>query len=102
MTLGGQVIRISQETDYPWSGDVAITIEADQPAEFELRLRVPGWVRGATLALIGERADARTVGGYLALDRRWRSGDQVRLSLPMPVERIHAHPDVKMDIGRVA
>ena len=102
VTLGGKAIRVSQETDYPWSGDVGITIEADEPAEFELRLRVPGWAREATLAVNGVRADAREIGGYLALHRRWSSGDQVRLSLPMPVERIHAHPDVKMDIGRVA
>ena len=102
VTLAGKAIRISQETNYPWSGDVAITIEADEPAEFELRLRVPGWAREATLAVNGVRVDAQTIGGYLALHRRWSSGDQVRLSLPMPVERIHAHPDVKMDIGRVA
>jgi uncharacterized protein len=102
VTLAGKAIRIRQETDYPWSGDVAIAIEAAEPAEFELRLRVPGWAREATLALNGARADARTIGGYLTLHRRWSPGDQVRLSLPMPVERIHAHPDVKMDIGRVA
>ena len=102
VTLGGKAIRFSQETNYPWSGDVAITIEADEPAEFELRLRVPGGAREATLAVNGARADARTIDGYLALRRRWSSGDQVRLSLPMPVERIRAHPDVKMDIGRVA
>lgn len=102
VTLGGKAIQVRQETDYPWSGDVALTIEAAEPAEFELRLRVPGWARKATLALNGARADAPTTGGYLALHRRWSSGDQVRLSLPMPVERIHAHPDVKMDIGRVA
>ena len=102
VTLGGKAIRVSQETNYPWSGDVALTIEADEPAEFELRLRVPGWAREATLAVNGAAADAREIDGYLALRRRWSSGDQVRLSLPMPVERIHAHPDVKMDIGRVA
>ena len=58
VTLGGKAIRVSQETDYPWSGDVALTIEADEPAEFELRLRVPdgrakrrsrSTVRGRTL-----------------------------------------------------
>jgi uncharacterized protein len=102
VTLGGKAIRIRQETDYPWSGDVAIAIEADEPAEFELRLRVPGWAQEAMLAVNGVRADARTIGGYLALHRRWSSGDLVRLSLPMPVERIRAHPDVKMDVGRVA
>jgi DUF1680 family protein len=102
VTLGGKAVRIGQATNYPWSGDVTVTIEADEPAEFELRLRVPGWAREPALAVNGARADTRSIGGYLALRRRWSSGDQVRLALPMPVERIHAHPDVKMDIGRVA
>src|SRR5439155_13296275 len=30
------------------------------------------------------------------------AGDTVRLSLPMPVERVYAHPRVKADVGRVA
>ena len=100
VTIGGKAIRISQETNYPWSGDVTLTIEADASAEFELRLRVPGWAREATLAVNGARTDAQMIGGYLALRRRWSPGDRIELSLPMPVERIHAHPDVKMDIGR--
>ena len=32
----------------------------------------------------------------------WADGDTVELDLPMPVERIYAHPDVRADVGRVA
>ena len=31
---------------------------------------------------------------------RGRAGDAVELDLPMPVERVYAHPNVRMDIGR--
>ena len=31
-----------------------------------------------------------------------RSGDVVTLDLPMPAERLYAHPNVRMDVGRVA
>jgi DUF1680 family protein len=42
------------------------------------------------------------VRGYLHLERTWCSGDRIELSLPMPVERIRAHPAVAEDVGRVA
>jgi DUF1680 family protein len=40
--------------------------------------------------------------GYAWIERAWRPGDVVTLSLPMPVERIEAHPAVHEDAGRVA
>ena len=40
--------------------------------------------------------------GYIRIERTWQSGDQVELTLPMPVERIEAHPSVRQDAGRVA
>ena len=40
--------------------------------------------------------------GYLVLAREWRTGDAVELDLPMPVQRIAAHPNVKEDAGQFA
>ena len=40
--------------------------------------------------------------GYIALRRKWSRGDQVELHLPMTIERIHAHPNVRANAGRVA
>ena len=101
VTLGGKAIRVSQETNYPWSGDVAITIEADEPAEFELRLRVPGAreaiARGQWCA--GGRPDDRRLSRAPPPLELRRSGAPVAAD----AGRAHpAHPDVKMDIGRVA
>jgi hypothetical protein len=40
--------------------------------------------------------------GYAAIRRTWQAGDTVELSLPMPVERLAAHPDVLHARGKVA
>jgi DUF1680 family protein len=41
-------------------------------------------------------------GGYATLRRRWRAGDTVLLTMPLPVRRVCAHPRVLADEGRVA
>jgi hypothetical protein len=38
----------------------------------------------------------------VTIGRTWKTGDVVRLSLPMAVERVYADPRVKADVGRVA
>ena len=44
----------------------------------------------------------QTERGYLKLTRVWAKGDTVDLGLPMPAERLYAHPNVRQDQGRVA
>ena len=61
----GSHVRLEQHTDYPWDGRVRITI-AECPAEpMELRLRIPGWARSATLEVDGEPADVDTAPRHL-------------------------------------
>lgn len=101
--IGGQTVRIAQETAYPWDGDIALTLTPAAPTRFTLRLRLPGWCSKASVAVNGEAVDARTAEkGYLAIARQWAAGDVVRIGFDMPVERLHAHPEVSEDAGKVA
>ena len=103
LSLGSQRVRVRQEHDYPWSGAIRITVEPAQPARFGLWLRVPGWSRGARLRLNGEPVpDEIRAGEYVRLDRCWAPGDCLEFDLPLPVERIYAHPDVASAAGQVA
>ena len=43
-----------QEADYPWDGQVKITVAVGSPIDFTLHLRVPGWCREAALLVNGE------------------------------------------------
>ncbi len=99
--VAGQSVKLEQKTEYPWDGNIQIGLELQNPASFTLSLRIPGWCSGAKLWLNGQAVDLNVVKGYARLEREWKSGDEVRLELPMPVERVYAHPAVKADAGQV-
>jgi hypothetical protein len=102
-TLDGNKLALKVTTDYPWDGKVTLEPRPEKPARFDLRLRVPGWCQGATVS-VNHQPVARPTPerGYLVLSREWQSGDAVDLTLPMPVERLAASPNVKADQGALA
>jgi len=104
VSVGGNAVAIAQKTAYPWQGKVRITVRPAQPVAFTLALRIPGWCRGARLAVNGRRVALGPITrkGYARIARTWKRGDRVDLDMPMPVERVEARPDVRMDCGRVA
>ena len=101
-TVDGQELTLLQETDYPWDGDVKITLRLPRAAKLDLMLRVPGWCRQHKATLNGKPVAGAIAKGYLRLRREWKDGDVVKLSLAMPVERVAAHPSVIDDVGKVA
>lgn len=99
---GGSTVQIEQQTNYPWDGEIQLTVTVEQAVPFELALRIPGWCRSYRLEVNGAPYAAAVVDGYARLDRTWANGDQVRLVLDMPVERMLANPNVRQDAGQVA
>jgi len=102
LDVDGQRVVLRQKTTYPWDGNVTLTVEPAAPATFAVALRIPGWCRGARLKVNGRSFPVRTDKGYVRLVRRWTAGDRIALTMPMPVERIEANPQVRQDAGRVA
>ncbi|MBI5383534.1 MAG: glycoside hydrolase family 127 protein [Verrucomicrobia bacterium] len=89
-------------SSYPWQGDIQFIVEPERETEFALNLRMPGWCAEPQIKLNGQPlASFEKVRGYARLERSWQRGDVVELSLPMPVERIQAHPKVEAALGRV-
>jgi uncharacterized protein len=102
VTLGGVRVALCETSDYPWSGEVHINVDPETPAHFDLKLRIPGWTKGATAAVNGEPVALESLSGYATIHRTWRKGDAVTLDLKMQAERLYAHPSVRMDVGRAA
>jgi uncharacterized protein len=102
VTLAGVRVALRETSAYPWSGEVRIDIDPEARAPFDLKLRIPGWTKTATAAVNGERIALDLKDGYATIRRVWRKGDVVTLDLDMPPERLYAHPNVRMDVGRAA
>lgn len=119
--FAGQTVRLKQTTDYPWSGDVKITIESVKTGEFNLRVRIPDWCQGVTsgddlyqasnrplngavhLKVNGKPVEnLEIIHGYASLHRHWESGDVVQMTLDMPIQRVTANPNAEADKGRIA
>lgn len=119
VTLADDAVRLTQQTNYPWDGRITITVETETPQTFALHVRIPGWVDGRPVAsdlyttegkpdaptvdVNGEPIDAtQRQQGYCVIERTWRAGDQVTISLPMPIQRVHAHKKVESCAGQTA
>src|SRR6185295_6038711 len=105
----GGVVNLVQQTRYPWDGTVKITLRPAQSRSFALNVRIPGWARGeavpsdlyrfadvsnepVTLRVNDQVVSGAVEKGYARIQREWKAGDVVELSLPMPVRRVVAHP----------
>ena len=112
-------VTVTQDTDYPWSGAVKLTVDPPADSAFAIRLRIPGWARGEpvpsdlyrhldasgaapSLRVNGAPADLELDRGFAVVRRHWRPGDVVELDLPMPVRRVVSHTGVAGNRGRVA
>ncbi|MBB3289378.1 MULTISPECIES: glycoside hydrolase family 127 protein [unclassified Rhizobium] len=101
---GGVNVQLSQTTRYPWDGAIRFEVNPDRAAKFALSLRIPEWAEGATLAIHGAPVDlaAITVDGYARIEREWKAGDSVDLTLPLIPRTLFANPKVRQDAGRAA
>ena len=100
--IGGEAdvekgLTLTQETRYPWEGDVKITVGGK--LKKALKLRIPGWCKEYSILVNGEKAEPVMDKGYAVLGRKWKDGDVIELSMNMPVEVIAADPRVKEDEG---
>ncbi len=82
MRMGESLIILTQETDYPSSGEIRLTIETRQESNFTLHIRVPYWAD--SLQCIGIEG-GKTEEGYMSFSKSWDGHTEIKLSLPMQV-----------------
>ena len=120
MKVGGKEVKLSQETQYPWNGDIALKIENNRAGRFNLKIRIPGWVQGRpvpsdlyeysdgkrpsySVLVNGKKADAQLEkDGYYTINRAWKKGDVVSIHFDMDVRTVRANNKVVADRGQIA
>src|SRR5262245_37974837 len=98
LTWHDKGLAVRQRTRFPEEDATHLTLTLTQPARFAVKVRQPAWARGARVRVNGrdgregqEGRDTREA-SYLTIDREWKSGDTIDVSLPMTL-RTEAMPD---------
>jgi len=84
----GEDMHFEIQTDYPADNVIIIKPIVSRERRFTLSLRIPAFSREAKVDVCGESIRARS--GYIDVDRTWKNGDAVTLTLDMPIRMITA------------
>jgi len=76
-------VRLAEDTEYPFRESVQLTVNPENAITFPLKLRIPSWATGATVAVNGTAVNDVRSGSYLVINREWRQGDRVEAKFPM-------------------
>ena len=119
VTINGKPVQLTQQNNYPWSGDLVFKVDPVKPASFNMLVRIPGWSQNkaipsdlysfqnatnakTTITVNGSPVEYETTNGYAVIKRTWKKGDVVAVNLPMETKRVVANENIKDDIGKVA
>ena len=100
LKVNGKKVELEQTTNYPWNGDITIGVKKNSAGKFNLKVRIPGWVRnqvvpsdlytysdnvrlGYSVKVNGEEVKSELKDGYFCIDRKWKKGDKVEVHFDM-------------------
>ncbi|MBO7539440.1 MAG: glycoside hydrolase family 127 protein [Prevotella sp.] len=119
LTVDGKKVVLSQTTDYPWNGDITVTVDKNAVGQFAMKIRIPGWVRNLavpsnlyqysdnkrpsyTIKVNGSMVGSITADGYYTIDRKWKKDDKVQIHFDMEPRTVRANHKVEADRGMIS
>ncbi|MBP9720113.1 MAG: glycoside hydrolase family 127 protein [Bacteroides sp.] len=117
--VNGKTVHLQQETNYPWSGNIQLNVSPKGKQTFNLKIRIPGWVKNSavpgnlysytdkknlhySIKVNGKAVEATEEKGYFTIQRSWKKGDSVEIHFDMEARTVKAHPLVEADRGKIA
>ena len=120
LKVAGKSVKLTQQTNYPWDGDITVNVTENKAGTFDLKIRIPGWVKGQpvptdlyyysdgkrlgySVKVNGQDVAANvTADGYYTISRKWKKGDKVSIHFDMETRTVRANSKVEADRGQVA
>jgi DUF1680 family protein len=84
----GTEVLFKEETNYPFDETIKFTLSIDKKSKtvsFPFHLRVPVWCKKASVKINGQFIKDGVGSEIIKIDREWKTGDIVELSLPMHI-----------------
>ena len=80
----GVPVVIFCKTDYPFNDTIDLSVQPAREPAFPLDFHIPAWCAAPALSVNGSAVVVeRNTRGFARVNRSWKSGDTVRLRLPM-------------------
>ena len=73
---------IRQQTAFPYAESSVVEV-AKGKGTFILKVRKPSWCENFTVKGVGFDVDSYEENGFVCIKRKWKKGDQIKISMPM-------------------
>jgi DUF1680 family protein len=84
--LNNNKITIKEVTEYPYEESIKFVIDAEKPASFPLKFRIPVWCNNFSVKLNGNNIQYKRENYIATIIETWNKGDIIELNLPMKVK----------------
>ena len=120
LDVAGKKVALTQTTDYPWDGETKVVIDKNTAGDFNLKVRIPGWLRNKVVPSdLYQYTDGKRLGysfiingitvpllispdGYVNIERRWKKGDELIICFDMEPRTVRANNKVAADRGMIS
>ena len=120
LDVAGKKVALTQTTNYPWEGETKVVIDKNTAGDFNLKVRIPGWLRNKVVPSdLYQYTDGKRLGysfiingitvpllispdGYINIERRWKKGDELIICFDMEPRTVRANNKVAADRGMIS
>jgi len=116
-------VGVKMETNYPWEGNIKLTVDPVKNSKFKIFVRFPLWqhdsiasgglysipqpfefkaVTDPYISVNGNATRYKYENGYVVVESDWKKGDILRINFLMRVNNIAARDELKQNRNRIA
>lgn len=114
-------MQLEMATQYPWNGNIQVTVNMQKSIQSAIAFRLPGWVNeeavpgdlyqfagsvtkypAFTILVNGKKAAYTLQNGYVIITRAWKNNDRISYQLPMEIKKVISRKEVQANQQRIA